>query len=726
MGGARVLRRDSSDHAPSTVDGIPLPPGADLVSLMGVSYARLRTADGGDLYVVGHGLPFLGHLRPESWYETAWFEAHRVRLPGTSCVYAVPTKEVCGRSIDLVVKYSRVGQFVPLETQVIHAALLADFNSPFEEFALVEEARRDIDRRRLPIRFQEPLAILVPPERMQLWQSGRSEARIAGKLARHAGIEIDILRDYLVVYRWLEGIDAVAAFDRGLLDHDGLEALTRRAEGELADLGFRVLDMKPNHVIVRTGSEGGLRRVATSADVEYGLVDHELLQRTPEREADVGARRQREYQDGGRAGDLPSQIEPVSILGVEYVSGRVESTGGTLWVRRRDARLFEYFLPERWRQTPRIRLHPAHETFATRSKDNVDLVWKVSRVGEPADVDDGSVDARALAHGVNSPFEEVALAVRLEDAGVPVISAHAIYRTGHASRREDRTLDWRRYRTHGSLRAPDGEPILRTEHDYVTLWRYGGGPVLGDETEVYYGAVNLAEAGARGWLMEAESRAVLDALAGRIRASGVEALDLRARQVLLALDPQGKLRRGEDGAPMARLCSFDFLKLPTSTPAEPEAGEGFVPPGALGFANTAGRARLHELVAMHEGALVERTLRRVLASGAPHYRDRAGEDARARIQGLASAILRATRGNRTALLKHVRRILEQRLDEGFRLNEIQMALGCFEEEIWRLCEAEVRDREDLIACLGTASGLVGEAKDELARLYLENRPSAGE
>ncbi len=715
--------------ARSAPEGVHLPDGAVLVALMGVTYARVPTADGGDLYLPVEALRFLDHLQPESWYEPAWFEAHRVRLPGTSAVYAVPTKERAGASLDLVVKYSRVGQHVPLETKVVYEVLNAEFNSPFEEFALVEEVRRTLRDAGSPVRFQEPLAIYVPPERMQLWQSGRSEARIAGKLARHPGVEIDILRDYLLVYRWLEGIDAVQAYDRALLDGAGLEALTRRAEADLASLGFRVLDMKPNHVILRTDEAGGLRRAeGAGADVEYGLVDHELLQRTPEREREVQVRRHREYLDRVRdvaaRTTLPAHLAAASVFEVDYAFGRVESTGGALWVRARDAALFEFFLPERWRQTPRIRLHPAHETFATRTKDNVDLVWKVSRVGESAGGGDDALERRALEHGVNSPFEEIALAVLLEDAGVPVIAPHGIYRTGHASHLEDRTLDWRRYRTHERFRMPDGEPVLRSDHDYVTLWRYGGGERLaGDEEEAYYGAVSGEEALRRGLVAAAERDALLERVRAQVAAAGVEVLALLPRQLLLPLDAAGRLLRDGDGLPAARLCNFDFLRLPATVTGRADPTEGFVPPGAFGQAGAGGRTRLHDLVAAHEDELVERTLRRVLASGAPHYVARPGDDARARIEGLAQGILRATRGNRGALVEHVRRILEQRLDEGFRLNEIQMALGCFEDEIWRLCVARIADRDELVDCLSTAAGLVGEAKDELGRLYLERRPA---
>lgn len=715
-----------------------LPAGAVLVNLLGVSYVRVPTRDGGDIYVVRTALRFLDHLQPESWYETSWFESHRTRLPGTSAVYSVPTKEHRGRALDLVVKYCRVGQFVPLDTRVVYEVLQAEFNGPFEEFALLEELRRNAERAPgTRIRFQEALAIYVPPERMQLWQTGRSEAKIASKLATHPGVAIDILRDYILVYRWLPGMDATTAFDRGLLKTDALESLTRRAASELARRGFRVLDMKPNHVILRVDDAGDLRREAAGDAIEYGLVDHELLQRTPDYEAEVQERRRREYLERARSAPvsaaLPPHLTAVTILGVDYLFGRVESTGGSLWVTGREPALFDYFLPERWRRTPRIRLHAGHDTYSTRTKDRVDVVWKISRLGEPQYVEAGSApERRALEQGVNSPFEEFALAALLDRAGVPVITPHAIYRTGHASHLEDRTRDWRRYRTHECYRTPDGEPVLQPGHDYITVWRYCCGEWTSDPAvDADYGAINGDQARRRGLLSEGELCDALGDLRSRIAAAGIEVLDLLPRQVLFPLDGDGRPLRGPAGHDPAgrfatRLCSFDFLKLPSALAGATTGVDLFVPPGALVQGDVSRHGVLGELVAAHEEEIVEGTYRRVLASGAPHYAEREGPEGRRRIGNLVAALRRAARESRGALVEHMRHIMEERLDEGFRLGEIQTALGCLEDELWQLCESRLLDRSDLVASLSMAAGLVGEAKDELARLYLERKQPAAD
>ena len=112
-----------------------------LVNVLGTVYVHKKTSDGGDVYLTSFGLQYADLLEIENWYEREWFLAHRERLEGTSAVYRVPTKTVRGRSLDLVVKNCRVGEDVPVQTRTILEYLNAEFNSPWEEFALVMEMR---------------------------------------------------------------------------------------------------------------------------------------------------------------------------------------------------------------------------------------------------------------------------------------------------------------------------------------------------------------------------------------------------------------------------------------------------------------------------------------------------------------------------------------------------------------------------------------------------------
>ena len=166
-----------------------------ILNLLSVVFAHRRTSNGGDLYLTRYGLNHSDLLRIDNWYEKKWFENHRERLTGTSSVYRVPTKEINGRSLQLVVKNSRVGEDVPLDTHTLYEFINAEFNSPWEEFALVMEMRDgEYGSLDITLRTQRPLAIYVPPERYQLWQTGRSRDKINKMTRRHPGVNLDILR----------------------------------------------------------------------------------------------------------------------------------------------------------------------------------------------------------------------------------------------------------------------------------------------------------------------------------------------------------------------------------------------------------------------------------------------------------------------------------------------------------------------------------------------------
>ena len=544
-----------------------IPLDAMLVRVLGVNYVHMRAADGGELYLTAHGMPYLDHLKPESWYASEWFVGRRQRLQGTSAIYKVPTREVGGRVIDLVVKYCRVGQDVPVETRVIYEVINAEFNSPFEEFSLVEELRlSEHGPAEVKVNPMLPLAVYVPPERMQLWQTGRSEQKIASKIARHPGIEIDILRDYILVYAWIYGIDAVEAQEAGMLSEEDVARLTMRATEEVQAKGFRVLDMKPNHIIVFP-EDKTLRR--EGGGIAYRLVDFELLQRTEEYDKAVKASRRSQYlvRQRDRFTDrhvpFPAHLRAVNVLGVDYVFGHAESTGGLLWVVGKDPVLFDYFLPERWRKTPHIRLSEENQIFYTWSKDNIHLVWRVSRVGEVPDVPQGYPAADLIRRfGYNSPFEEFAHALRLRGHGILTIYPRAVYMTGHRITEKVGFADPSRISSHRHLLTPDGEPVLREDHDYITVWGFWNGPdeMLAQKDGDYYRGVNAERACFNELLTAQEAEERLDHQRRQMRAAGLEALDLKKDHLLISIDPKGALVRDAAGNIETCLCNFHLLR----------------------------------------------------------------------------------------------------------------------------------------------------------------------
>ncbi len=538
-----------------------------LVTVLGVKYLHLRMEDGSDLYVTERGLPFTKCLMPQNhWADDRWMKFHGTRLPGTSAVHRVRTKTVDGRSKEIVIKWNRMGQDIPGETKVIDEAA-AEFNSPFLEFSLVIELQNT--RFEVPGRFytHKPLAIYVPRKYIKAEQLGRRRHRMAAIERSHREIPIDWNRNYAVIYEWLKGIDAVEAHRKGLLDNDAMAQMIARAETDLSDKGFVVGDAKPQHIIVRPKQNGALSRNRSGKPL-YGLVDFELLRRTPAREERIRAEKRQEYlvRQARRFEpheQFPPGLAPVDILGVDYVYGRVESTGGALWVVGRDPMLFEYFLPEKWRRTPRTRLSSAYEVYETITHDNVHLVWRVSRVGQIPDADPFvRREKRILDHGYNSPFEEFSIAMELAHHGIETTYPRAIYMTGHRSTVSSSLVDDSRYESHARFETPEGQPILSRQHEYVTIWGYWNGPddALAVKDEPVYTGIDALAAYREGRLSQRGYVKVMRAAKHRLEAMGVEDLSLRGTHLLLSIDREGRLAVDEKGLPLMRICNFELLK----------------------------------------------------------------------------------------------------------------------------------------------------------------------
>lgn len=548
----------------------------ETVTIFGVKYLHLRLPNGDDLYVTEYGLPFVGNLLPENvWLDREWFAANSVRLSrlgknaaATSSSYKVRTKPWRGRSIDVVFKWNRMGQDIPGswdDEMLWHA----EFNSPYEEFALLLEMRNTAYESAGRIRTHKPLAIYVPHERGDLFRLGRKEYKMRSKVGNHDEIALDMLRSYGVVYEWIKGVDVVEAYHQGVIGENVVDALTHQVEREMRHKGFTVTDYKPHHIIVRPMRDGGVLK-QRDGKIAYAVVDFELLQRTDGRESVIKQSRRREYLreqahrfDEDLSIPVPPHLKRVSIMGVDYIYGLAESTNGALWVVGRDPRLFDYFLPERWRQTPRTKLSVTDTVFHTVTKDAVQLVWKVSRVGQVPDTDPSRSEERRIRdYGYNSPFEEVAISVDLSRKGIPTTYPRAIYMSGSDRVPSDVSTDTRRFVLHSDLLTPKGGAILRSDRDYTIIWGYWNKPddALAKDDRDHYRAVDALRAFREGILSETTYVKLMNHIRKTLRRHGVEDLNFRGNHILISIDSSGRTVMGRHGMPEARICSFELLK----------------------------------------------------------------------------------------------------------------------------------------------------------------------
>ena len=554
-----------------------------LVNVLGVVYVHTKTSDGGDLYLTRFAEPYQEHFEIENWYESDWFNKHKVRLIGTSSVYRVPTKEIDGKSLDLVVKNCRVGEDVPIDTHTLQEFCDAEFNSPWEEFSLVTELRDNLyGPKEFRVNTQRPMAIYVPPEKMQAWQSGRSRAKINRIRAKHPGIDLDILKQYKLIYGWIRGNNLMEIFETvdlntaEIVHH--LKTINVKALKDLNRKGYLMADIKPEHIIISEPDAERIRELGRANAPEkqvqmiyqlidegrYSLIDYELLLRTPEHDDAVKNSRRYSYLDDQKhrfePTALPAHLSHAEILGVPYLYGHAESTGGRLWVVGRNAHLFDYFLPERWRKTPSLRLSQTKEVFYTITKDNIHLVWETSRVGEmPVGDEEGSRDPKVRQYGINSPFEEFAIAHTLNRLGIPTVYVRAIYMTG--SSKIEASTDPRKYESHRNILDPEGNPVLQENHNYITIRGYYNGPDhwVAEHGDALYIPMDLSKALYKRIVDKALCERFLSAVKEKLKNCGFDGSSLRANDLLLALDGKGEIMKDASGEPVVLICNFELI-----------------------------------------------------------------------------------------------------------------------------------------------------------------------
>ena len=167
-----------------------------------------------------------------------------------------------------------------------------------------------------------------------------------------------------------------------------------------------------------------------------------------------------------------------------------------------------------------------------------------------------------LAHGFNSPFEEFAFALELSRQGVRTVYPRAIYRTGHKRETAREKIDDRRYSALAGLCTPDGEPLIRKEYDYITIWGFWNGPdeLLAAQDGRFYQAFNAKHAFAEKMISKQALEELMRLKAERLARCGFEDLNPKPDHLLISFGPDMQLVLGATGKPEVRLCNFELVR----------------------------------------------------------------------------------------------------------------------------------------------------------------------
>ena len=136
-------------------------------------------------------------------------------------------------------------------------------------------------------------------------------------------------------------------------------------------------------------------------------------------------------------------------------------------------------------------------------------------------------------------------------------------------------------------------------------------------------------------------------------------------------------------------------------------------------------AALASLLSARAGALAAGLEAALLAQDAPHYREAAADERRARLERLVAVFLEAVRaGGPAPFVAHVRAIAGERVAEGYPLAEIQRALSALEAQAWPIVTGAGGETDVVVRRLALVTGIVGRGKDELAGAFLDHKERA--
>jgi len=126
---------------------------------------------------------------------------------------------------------------------------------------------------------------------------------------------------------------------------------------------------------------------------------------------------------------------------------------------------------------------------------------------------------------------------------------------------------------------------------------------------------------------------------------------------------------------------------------------------------------LYRVLLERETELVNEIHRQLVHSTSQHYKNLDYEVLLRRVESLVAYFLMSLRETPDLFLKYVSQAVEDRIDEGFRLAEILMAMRILEEKVWFIIVEDV-PLPGRTAALARITATIGAAKDRLAVSYV--------
>jgi hypothetical protein len=140
--------------------------------------------------------------------------------------------------------------------------------------------------------------------------------------------------------------------------------------------------------------------------------------------------------------------------------------------------------------------------------------------------------------------------------------------TGSPRGKAGARADERRYLTLAHLLTPDGQPAIRKDYEYITIWGFWNGPdeLLAAHDGSFYSSLNAKQAREQGQISRRMMEELLEAKAAKLAQCGLEDLNLKPDHLLISFDSEHKLVRDTLGKPEVRLCNFELVRRRDARP----------------------------------------------------------------------------------------------------------------------------------------------------------------
>jgi hypothetical protein len=131
----------------------------------------------------------------------------------------------------------------------------------------------------------------------------------------------------------------------------------------------------------------------------------------------------------------------------------------------------------------------------------------------------------------------------------------------------------------------------------------------------------------------------------------------------------------------------------------------------------------HQVAENAKGEVCRAILAELRSSASPHYQKECESLLQSRVEKLVDVFVASLGGDPTSFLGYIEQMTEERISEGYYLNEIQDVLTLLERQFWKLA-VQHTNIENLVRTLAVVTSFVGSAKDRLAQIYLAERRKA--